>query len=115
MKEVAGGRENPGKSNSTDLKILEQFNNPYVKVCVLCKVCNKEQSLKYTHTWKRHFLTHSSEDARPHRCTSCGKTFVQSGNLKKHFQSVHKHEVTGNLIASSPACPIKSEMMLMSD
>ena len=60
----------------------------------MCKICNKEQSLKYVHTWKRHFLTHSSEESRPHKCNLCSKTFVQSGNLKKHIQSVHKNELS---------------------
>jgi Zinc finger, C2H2 type. len=74
-----------------DLKFLEHFTNPYVRVSVFCKVCSKEQSLKQQGSWKRHFLTHSSE--KPLKCPHCDKGFVQSGNLKKHVQTVHKHLV----------------------
>lgn len=72
-----------------NLKFLENFDNPYVRVSVFCKVCGKEQSLKYQFTWKRHFLTHSSPDEKPFNCSHCDKSFVQSGNLKKHVERMH--------------------------
>ena len=83
-----------GKDSSADskyppansgLKYIEHFDNPYVKICLLCKICNKEQSLKFPATWKRHYLTHGTDDDKPHCCSVCGKRFVQAGNLNKHM------------------------------
>ena len=89
---VSFKRQPPKKATSglSDLKFLETFDNPFVKVSVFCKVCNKEQSLKYQHTWKRHFLTHAKSDERPHKCPHCPKTFVQSTHLKGHMKNIHK-------------------------
>lgn len=68
-----------GKAMSNSgLKYLEHFDNPYVKILLACKVCNKEQSLKYPATWKRHFLTHADKEDLPHKCTFCEKRFVTS-------------------------------------
>ena len=52
-----------------------------------CKVCNKEQSMKFQHTWKRHFLTHSSDEDKPHKCEVCGKAMVTASELKSHLKS----------------------------
>ncbi|XP_066915830.1 uncharacterized protein [Clytia hemisphaerica] len=77
-------------SGLSDLKFLESFDNPYVKVSVFCKVCNKEQSLKYQHTWKRHFLTHSNREDLPNKCPTCGKGFITAHDMKKHIENRHK-------------------------
>lgn len=73
----------------SDLKFLENFDNPYVRISVFCKVCSKEQSLKYQHTWKRHFLTHSSKDDLPNKCPHCGKGFIQAHDMRKHVERKH--------------------------
>ncbi|XP_066915834.1 zinc finger protein sens-like isoform X19 [Clytia hemisphaerica] len=88
-------RGTPKKATNglSDLKFLENFDNPFVKVSVFCKVCSKEQSLKYQHTWKRHFLTHASDSEKPHKCQHCSRSFVQSTQLKSHMKSAHKHSV----------------------
>lgn len=73
-----------------DLKYLAAFDNPYVRIIVVCKVCNKEQSLKFQGLWKRHYLVHADE--KPLKCDYCTKTFVQACNLKKHLQTHNKME-----------------------
>lgn len=79
--------------NSTGVKYLENFDNPYVKIILVCKICNKEQSLKYANTWKRHYLTHAAKEDLPHKCTLCEKAFVTSTNLKNHMKIHSKAKV----------------------
>lgn len=80
----------PRKSlGASDLKYLESFENPYVKIALQCKVCGKEQSLKYQHTWKRHFLTHASDEEKPFSCTLCPKSFIRSSQLRNHEARQH--------------------------
>ncbi|XP_066915831.1 zinc finger protein sens-like isoform X17 [Clytia hemisphaerica] len=76
-------------SGLSDLKFLETFDNPFVKVSVICKVCSKEQSLKYQHTWKRHFLTHASDTEKPHKCHICPKSFIRVAQLRTHLAKAH--------------------------
>lgn len=75
------------RSNASkfDLKYLEAFDNPYVKISVVCKICSKEQSLKYQATWKRHYLTHV--DDKPYKCDYCKKSFIQQMQLRKHIDT----------------------------
>lgn len=72
---------------NSSLKYLENFDNPYVKVAAVCKICNKEQSFKVVSNWKRHYLTHSDE--KPHKCPHCDRAFVQSDKLRNHLKSKH--------------------------
>ena len=76
--------------SNSDLKYLENFNNPYVKIILACKVCNKEQSMKFQNTWKRHFLTHSSDEDKPHKCEICGKATVTAQQMKSHMNTHSK-------------------------
>ena len=73
--------------SNSDLKYLENFSSPYVKIIVACKVCNKEQSMKFQNHWKRHFLTHSSDEDKPHKCAVCGKAMVTAQQLQNHMKS----------------------------
>lgn len=76
-------------SASTSLKYVENFSNPYVKIILVCKVCNKEQSLRNSGNWKQHFLTHVSGQEKPHKCQQCPKSFIRADQLKKHISKHH--------------------------
>lgn len=80
----------------SDLKYLENFSNPYVKLIVACRICNKEQSFKYQATWKRHFLTHG--DDKPYKCSVCPKSFIQAFQLRNHYKNKHGMAVDENNI-----------------
>ena len=72
-------------SNASSLKYLENFNSPYVKVIIVCKICNKEAS-KSARNWKAHYLTHASNEEKPHKCPVCNQGFVQTNNLRAHMK-----------------------------
>ena len=55
----------------------------------MCKICSKEQSMKFAHNWKTHYLTHSSNEDKPHKCTVCGKGFITLTSLTKHQSAKH--------------------------
>jgi len=74
-------------SNTTGLKYLEGFTNPYVKIILVCKICSKEQKSLHPPNWKQHYMTH--EDKKPHSCTHCSKSFVRADYLRKHIESQH--------------------------
>ena len=80
-----------GTINNSTLKYLENFDNPYVKVTVSCKVCSKEAS-KNPAQWKVHYLTHVSESERPFKCEQCGKGFVQKIHLQNHMKKHVKQQ-----------------------
>jgi len=69
-----------------NLKYLENFSNPYVKIILVCIKCNKELSMKFQSTWKRHYLTHVDDADKPFKCKECGKAFVQSTQLTSHMK-----------------------------
>ena len=50
-----------------------------------CKICNKEMSLKFSSNWKKHYLTHATDDEKPHKCTMCMKAFITLTALRKHL------------------------------
>ncbi|XP_057301121.1 uncharacterized protein LOC130635704 isoform X4 [Hydractinia symbiolongicarpus] len=74
--------------NSSSLKYLENFDNPYVKVIIVCKICNKEAS-KFARNWKPHYLTHVSNEEKPHKCAYCNMGFVSLNSLRNHTQKKH--------------------------
>ena len=80
--------------NSSGLKYLDGFTNPYVKIILVCKLCNKEQASKCTSNWKAHYLTHTAE--KRHKCELCAKTFVQTNHLKAHMSKHLKEQNVKN-------------------
>ena len=83
---------------------MENFSNPYVKLIVVCKVCNKEQSMTNTGNWKQHFFTHGGD--KPHKCPMCPKSFIRADQLRKHEAKVHS---SGTAITNVKKEEIKSE------
>ena len=65
---------------------VDNFDNPYVNLAFLCKICGKEQSKKFKFDWKRHFMTHDT-GPKPFVCEVCGKDFKQQGLLNKHMKT----------------------------
>ena len=81
------------------MKYIENFNNPYVKLIIVCKVCNKEAS-KFQRNWKAHYLTHAGNEEKPHKCSICNHGFVMPGPLRKHLEKVHGIVDTANMESS---------------
>lgn len=77
--------------NAAALKYIENFTNQYVKIILVCKICNKEQSLKFSHNWKKHYLSHVSDEEKPHKCPHCPKAFVTAPQVKKHIKAHHEN------------------------
>lgn len=76
------------------MQYIENFNNPYVKLLVVCKICNKEQSLKFAFTWKRHYLTHTASGEKPFKCLICGNAYKTKDGLRNHKKKHDQSEVT---------------------
>jgi len=76
-----------------DIKWLESWKNPYVKLILICRICNKEQKTYKVAYWKAHFLTHS--DVKPYNCHICQKGFVQQTaykiHMKKHPEAIARY------------------------
>ena len=99
--------DDPSKQVSkSDLKYLENFTNPYVKIILVCIVCNKELSMKYQSTWKRHYLTHVNDEDKPFKCVHCNRAFVQSTQLTSHMKKHAKERLEG---IGAPTAFVKAE------
>ena len=85
---ISNSRIVPGSSNSA-LNFVENFSNPYVKILLACKICNKEMSMKFSSNWKKHYLTHSSDSEKPHKCHHCTKAFITLTSLRSHLAKKH--------------------------
>ncbi|XP_066915836.1 uncharacterized protein [Clytia hemisphaerica] len=86
--------QDESKSNVKNIvtqKAAEDFENPYVRIAYLCRICSKEQSKKFKFDWKRHYLTHNTEP-KSHVCHLCGKAYNQLGHLNKHMRQKHHQE-----------------------
>jgi len=49
-------------------------------------------SLKFSSNWKKHYLTHSSDADKPHKCQSCGKAHITATALRNHMIKKHGTE-----------------------
>lgn len=86
-------REKPRKNVEMDAalaKLMASAPNPMkkgqndCKDCT-CHICEKKFSCKGQLT--RHLKTHTG--IRSHICEACGKAYMESGSLRKHFLSKH--------------------------
>ncbi|XP_066915822.1 Krueppel-like factor 13 isoform X8 [Clytia hemisphaerica] len=106
----AKARTTPVSSSSSpmvhSLKYVENFSNPYVKLIIVCKTCNKDLSSAKPNDWKRHYFTHSDE--KPHKCSMCPKSFIRADQLRKHKAKVHS---SGTGVANLKNEELKSEPM----
>jgi len=94
-----------------NLKYLENFSNPYVKIILVCIKCNKELSMKFQSTWKRHYLTHVDDADKPFKCQECGKAFVQSTQLTSHMKKHARDnkERVERAMSMNPPSQVKTE------
>ena len=69
----------------------DNFDSPYVNLInrFECKICGREQPKDRKSDWKRHWLTHASNDQMPHKCEICNKGFVQKGTYTNHMKRQH--------------------------
>jgi len=99
LKILLNNAENyPASSYKDDLKVIEQWQNPFVRLLLACRVCSKEQKSMNVSTWKMHFLTHS--DKKPFNCSVCQKGFVQQTAFKTHMKTNHPE-----MAATAPQTP----------
>lgn len=89
------------------LKYVSNFSNPYVKLIVACKVCNKEQSMTRSNNWKQHYFTH--QDEKPHKCSFCPKSFIRADKLRQHIAKLHPSSSFGNIKSEEMANTVKYE------
>lgn len=75
-----------------DIKWLENWKNPYVRLIAVCRICAKEQKSTKLLVWKAHFLTHSA--VKPFNCEICQKGFVQQTAFKTHMKNNHPTAVS---------------------
>jgi len=68
-----------------------------------CKICNKEMSLKFSSNWKKHHLTHASNEEKPHQCQLCNKGLITYTAYAKHMRVKHNtNSQEENTIKSEP-------------
>ncbi|XP_057301120.1 fez family zinc finger protein erm-like isoform X3 [Hydractinia symbiolongicarpus] len=89
---IASTKSSNQAISASSLKYLENFSNPYVKIIIVCKICNKEQSLKFSGNWRQHYLTHASSEGKPHKCQHCSKSYIRADQLRKHVSKYHEQQ-----------------------
>lgn len=82
------GKQSGQTINANTMRIIECYNNPYTKLIIVCKICNKEAS-KFQRNWKTHYSTHTGNQNKPHKCHICNHGFDFPGKLNKHLEKNH--------------------------
>ena len=49
--------------------------------------------MKFSHNWKTHYLSHVSDEEKPHKCHICPKAFITAPQLKKHLKQHEKNQL----------------------
>ena len=92
LKEISKDEEPGISKNEIYEKLLKPFQHEKkfsldeatgkYRTIYICKYsgCDKD----YTKIWNLLDHVRMHEGIRPYKCTTCGKTFTQKGNLKKH-------------------------------
>ena len=93
---MARAEQYTSSMSKDDATWLEKWQNPYVKLIIVCRLCNKEQKTMNTTVWKAHFLTHS--DVKPYNCDICQKGFVQTTAYKNLQILTYFHNCKFNLL-----------------
>ena len=70
-----------------DLRWLQNFNHPLVKLIVICKTCNKEVDTFSPTNWKVHYKFHGRKG---YKCRLCGKKYHQALHYRLHMD---RHKV----------------------
>ena len=70
-----------------DLRWLQNFNHPLVKLIVICKTCNKEIDTFSPTNWKVHYKFHGQKG---YKCHQCGKRYHQALHYRLHMD---RHKV----------------------
>jgi hypothetical protein len=91
-----------GAGSAGALRYIESFENPYVKIILVCKQCNKEMNMKRTDTWKVHYYTHVSNDNMPFKCQYCAQGFVLPNQLNRHVQKKHANNLSTGSLKEEP-------------
>ena len=95
------------RGSTSTVKYIEAFNNPYVKLLLACKICNKEMPVKYPGNWKQHYLSHASSSEKPFKCNHCDKSFIRGDRLKNHV--IKHHPEVAQTTPQASATNLKQE------
>ena len=91
ISQKTGSKSAPLPASSAKSYIMN-FNDPYVRIVLVCKICSKEQHPERPQHWKRHYMTHSDESELPFRCDVCNKGFSRKDTMQKHAKTHVKTE-----------------------
>lgn len=98
------------KQSTGESKVIEAWNNPYVELQFLCRICQKPQLYKYRRNWRRHYESHSDE--KQYVCDICGTGYKANYLLKNHIAKQHpkfEQPQTEPMALPPPKPPMKQE------